>query len=213
MPPSGPWLPELPDHPVLMDNSNVLSSPTTGECAVQYLNQKNNSGNDQQTISQEDNNSTIVCQVPPPSQSNSSAMTSELSATALPTGNSQSQACCYKQGSDLIQSRAPADAHSWPCYGTKGKKRKHRVKRSIKVPSIGNKLVDIPPDDYSWRKYGQKPIKGSPYSRGYYKCSSMRGCPARKHSERCLEEPSMLIVTYEGEHNHPKLPSRATTSS
>ncbi|XP_052481550.1 uncharacterized protein LOC105764736 isoform X12 [Gossypium raimondii] len=201
MPPSGPWLPELPDHPVLMDNSNVLSSPTTGECAVQYLNQKNNSGNDQQTISQEDNNSTIVCQVPPPSQSNSSAMTSELSATALPTG------------SDLIQSRAPADAHSWHCYGTKGKKRKHRVKRSIKVPSIGNKLVDIPPDDYSWRKYGQKPIKGSPYSRGYYKCSSMRGCPARKHSERCLEEPSMLIVTYEGEHNHPKLPSRATTSS
>ncbi|KAE9611452.1 hypothetical protein Lal_00011739 [Lupinus albus] len=85
------------------------------------------------------------------------------------------------------------------------KKRKHRVKRSIKVPAISNKLADIPPDDYSWRKYGQKPIKGSPHPRGYYKCSSMRGCPARKHVERCLEEPTMLIVTYEGEHNHPKL--------
>ncbi|CAN4113678.1 unnamed protein product [Withania somnifera] len=92
------------------------------------------------------------------------------------------------------------------------KKRKHKVKRSIKVPAVSSKLADIPSDEYSWRKYGQKPIKGSPHPRGYYKCSSMRGCPARKHVERCLEDPSMLIVTYEGEHNHSRLPSQSANT-
>ncbi|KAI3785099.1 hypothetical protein L1987_44211 [Smallanthus sonchifolius] len=82
------------------------------------------------------------------------------------------------------------------------KRRKLRLKRIIRVKAISSKLADIPPDDYSWRKYGQKPIKGSPHPRGYYKCSSVRGCPARKHVERALDDPSMLIVTYEGDHNH-----------
>lgn len=84
------------------------------------------------------------------------------------------------------------------------KKRKSRVKTVIRVPAISSKMADIPPDDYSWRKYGQKPIKGSPHPRGYYKCSSVRGCPARKHVERALDDPIMLIVTYEGDHNHSR---------
>ncbi|GFP99785.1 probable WRKY transcription factor 11 [Phtheirospermum japonicum] len=82
------------------------------------------------------------------------------------------------------------------------KKRKHRVKRTIRVPAISSKVADIPQDEYSWRKYGQKPIKGSPYPRGYYKCSSVKGCPARKHVERANDDPTVLIVTYEGEHRH-----------
>jgi hypothetical protein len=76
------------------------------------------------------------------------------------------------------------------------------VKRVIRVPAVSSKMADIPSDEFSWRKYGQKPIKGSPHPRGYYKCSSVRGCPARKHVERALDDAMMLIVTYEGDHNH-----------
>ncbi|XP_075516073.1 putative WRKY transcription factor 7 [Primulina tabacum] len=83
------------------------------------------------------------------------------------------------------------------------KKRKSKVKRVERVAAISMKMADIPPDDFSWRKYGQKPIKGSPHPRGYYRCSSVKGCAARKHVERALDDPNMLIVTYEAEHNHP----------
>ncbi|XVF13335.1 hypothetical protein REPUB_Repub08aG0199900 [Reevesia pubescens] len=89
------------------------------------------------------------------------------------------------------------------------KRRKLRIKKTIRVPAVSNKLSDIPPDDHSWRKYGQKPIKGSPYPRSYYKCSSMRGCPARKHVERCLEDPTMLVLTYEGDHKHSRITFQA----
>ncbi|GAU38288.1 hypothetical protein TSUD_157730 [Trifolium subterraneum] len=95
------------------------------------------------------------------------------------------------------------------CHCSK-KSRKMRLKRVVRVPAISLKMADIPPDDYSWRKYGQKPIKGSPHPRGYYKCSSVRGCPARKHVERALDDASMLVVTYEGEHNHSLSAADAT---
>ncbi|KAL6544874.1 WRKY Transcription Factor [Orobanche minor] len=63
-----------------------------------------------------------------------------------------------------------------------------------------------PSDSWAWRKYGQKPIKGSPYPRGYYKCSSSKGCPARKQVERNKLDPNMLVVTYSYEHDHPNSP-------
>ncbi|GMQ11816.1 hypothetical protein CsSME_00054298 [Camellia sinensis var. sinensis] len=60
------------------------------------------------------------------------------------------------------------------------RKRKSRVRRTIRVPAISPKVADIPADEDSWRKYGPKPIKRSPYPRGYYKCSSGRGCPVTR---------------------------------
>ncbi|KAJ8758670.1 hypothetical protein K2173_000391 [Erythroxylum novogranatense] len=107
--------------------------------------------------------------------------------------------CHEHDHSDNVSGKFSGSA-SGKCHCSK--RRKNRVKKSIRVPAISSKIADIPPDEYSWRKYGQKPIKGSPYPRGYYKCSTVRGCPARKHVERATDDPAMLIVTYEGEHRH-----------
>ncbi|KAJ0090356.1 hypothetical protein Patl1_12674 [Pistacia atlantica] len=114
--------------------------------------------------------------------------------------NGNGKCHCSKRRSRSSGSQTRSEWKSTECRGQRVGK--NRVKKTIRVPAISSKIADIPPDEYSWRKYGQKPIKGSPYPRGYYKCSTMRGCPARKHVERAPDDPAMLIVTYEGEHRH-----------
>lgn len=41
------------------------------------------------------------------------------------------------------------------------------------------------------------------WCRGYYRCSSSKGCSARKQVERSRTDPNMLVITYTSEHNHP----------
>ncbi|KAH9314732.1 hypothetical protein KI387_023359 [Taxus chinensis] len=86
---------------------------------------------------------------------------------------------------------------------------KTRVVRFMDANLKGNNHGQ-PSDSWAWRKYGQKPIKGSPYPRSYYRCSSCKGCPAKKQVERSQTEPSILIVTYTSDHNHPWQPRAVT---
>uniref|UniRef100_A0A0D9ZEG7 WRKY transcription factor WRKY51 n=1 Tax=Oryza glumipatula TaxID=40148 RepID=A0A0D9ZEG7_9ORYZ len=128
----------------------------------------------------------------------SDAATNSAAAAAAPTTKKPSS-CARKATAD--------DDAGGKCHCPKKKSvsispPKPREKKVVTVPAISDKVADIPSDNYSWRKYGQKPIKGSPHPRGYYRCSSKKDCPARKHVERCRSDPAMLLVTYENEHNH-----------
>uniref|UniRef100_A0A7N0SW40 WRKY domain-containing protein n=1 Tax=Kalanchoe fedtschenkoi TaxID=63787 RepID=A0A7N0SW40_KALFE len=110
--------------------------------------------------------------------------------------------------------RSAADHHKAATTNSSLKKsRKALQKKVVSIPiksldSSRSKGDSAPPSDsWAWRKYGQKPIKGSPYPRGYYRCSSSKGCPARKQVERSRVDPTMLVVTYSSDHNHPWPPS------
>ncbi|XP_023551273.1 probable WRKY transcription factor 27 isoform X1 [Cucurbita pepo subsp. pepo] len=91
--------------------------------------------------------------------------------------------------SSMVQSNIP-----------KSRKRKNQQKRTVCHVTADNLSTDM----WAWRKYGQKPIKGSPYPRNYYRCSSSKGCGARKQVERSNADPESFIITYTGEHIHPR---------
>ncbi|CAF2083002.1 probable WRKY transcription factor 4 [Brassica rapa] len=86
----------------------------------------------------------------------------------------------------------------------------HRTVTEPRIIVQTTSEVDLLDDGYRWRKYGQKVVKGNPYPRSYYKCTT-QGCGVRKHVERAATDPKAVVTTYEGKHNHD-LPASKSSS-
>ncbi|KAI8546286.1 hypothetical protein RHMOL_Rhmol07G0105400 [Rhododendron molle] len=101
----------------------------------------------------------------------------------------------FPESAIVVAAAAAAAASPLP---VKYKRRKTQHKRVVVEVAAEGLSSDV----WAWRKYGQKPIKGSPHPRSYYRCSSLKGCLARKQVERSQSDPQMFVITYTAEHCH-----------
>ncbi|CAH8299030.1 unnamed protein product [Eruca vesicaria subsp. sativa] len=90
---------------------------------------------------------------------------------------------------------------SKPLSTKQGKGKREKKEREARVAFMTKSEVEHLEDGYRWRKYGQKAVKNSPYPRSYYRCTTQK-CNVKKRVERSFQDPSIVITTYEGKHNH-----------
>ncbi|KAG9131167.1 hypothetical protein Leryth_006033 [Lithospermum erythrorhizon] len=96
------------------------------------------------------------------------------------------------------------------------KPKEEHIKTKISRVCVQTEASDtslIVKDGYQWRKYGQKVTRDNPCPRAYFKCSFAPTCPVKKKVQRSIEDQSILVATYEGEHNHPEPPKQEGSPS
>ncbi|XP_034922496.1 WRKY transcription factor 28 [Populus alba] len=104
------------------------------------------------------------------------------------------------------QPSRPEDGGECSDKKDKAKKKAEQRKKEPRFAFMTKSEVDHLEDGYRWRKYGQKAVRNSPYPRSYYRCTTQK-CTVKKRVERSFQDPSIVITTYEGQHNHPIPPT------
>ncbi|XVF27372.1 hypothetical protein REPUB_Repub14bG0101800 [Reevesia pubescens] len=132
--------------------------------------------------------------------------TSEVMTTPNSSiSSSSSEAGCEENSVKSKKDKQPKESEDGGESSKKGNKAKKKGEKMQKEPRFAfmtKSEVDHLEDGYRWRKYGQKAVKNSPYPRSYYRCTTQK-CTVKKRVERSFQDPSIVITTYEGQHNHP----------
>ncbi|CAN4098434.1 unnamed protein product [Withania somnifera] len=106
---------------------------------------------------------------------------------------------------DVVQGRSSESTSSGEESSCK-KLREEHIKAKVTIVSMKSEASDtslIVKDGYQWRKYGQKVTRDNPCPRAYFRCSFAPSCSVKKKVQRSIEDQSIVVATYEGEHNHP----------
>ncbi|KAG8088795.1 hypothetical protein GUJ93_ZPchr0011g28817 [Zizania palustris] len=110
--------------------------------------------------------------------------------------------------SPLSSNAAPdadlSDTHAGLIKSRRAAKRRRINNGEDNMPSSWGHLTTVPYEDgYQWRKYGEKKIQGTSFTRSYFRCTYRddKGCQATKQiQQKDNSDPPMFQVKYTKEH-------------
>ncbi|GAB4841793.1 WRKY transcription factor [Ancistrocladus abbreviatus] len=184
-----PWL-EPP--PLASSIFSTVTTTTTATITTTTVDASNNI--DQSTASE-------VLNLP--ATPNSSSISSASNETGGANDEQHQQIDDKKGGQDQEEDEEEEEEHQQKTKKElKPKKPNQKRQRVPRFAFMTKSEVDHLEDGYRWRKYGQKAVKNSPFPRSYYRCTTAT-CNVKKRVERCFNDPSIVVTTYEGQHTHP----------